>query len=108
VESKLQNLANENIQKELIRYLLKSSSGGLDGPKNIPQLLENITFDAINQLNISSIGRKSKSYGDIGLAEPLESQWLLIFSVMIWIIGLPIFLYVVRHNRLKNNNKTNT
>jgi len=108
VESKLQNLANENIQKKLSEYLLKRSGRSLGSPSEVSQLLENIAFDAINQLNISGVSRSSRSYGDVGLAEPLESQWPLIFAVMIWIIGLPIFLLVVRLNRLKNNTNANT
>lgn len=100
VESKAQSLANSKAQKKLIDYLAARTKGGLDSSETKSQLFNQIAFDAINQMNLSNSVRRTD--GDIGLAESLSDQWQLIIAFAIWIIGLPIGLYLIRRHRLRS------
>jgi hypothetical protein len=102
IESKIQSLANMNAQKNLIDYLDARTKGRLDNSEIKSQLFSQITFDAINQMNFTSSGPRYG--GDVGQAEPLSTQWPLIFAVAIWIIGLPIGLYLMRLQKLRSPN----
>lgn len=101
VESKMQSLANVSAQKSLIGYLAARTKGGLNSLEGKTQLFDQILWDAVNQTNSSALG--SGVCGDVGRAESLSSQWPLIIAVMIWLIGLPVFLYIVRRCRLKKS-----
>jgi hypothetical protein len=98
VESKMQSLANDNVQKRLIDYLDARAKGGLDSTETKSQLFSQIAFDTINQMNLSTSSR------NVGQAEPLSAQWQLIIAFAIWIIGLPIGLYLIRRHRLRSSN----
>lgn len=100
VESKIQTLANANAQKNLIDYLVTRTKGRLDSAETKSQLFSQITFDAINQMNLSSAS--SRNHGDVGQSESLSNQIPLIIAFCIWIIGLPIGLYLIRRHRLRN------
>lgn len=102
VESKLQSLANANAQKNLIDYLAARTKGELNNAETQSELFSQIAFDVINQMNLSNLARRNS--GDVGQAEPLSTQWPLIIAVAIWIIGLPIGLYLIRRHRLKSPN----
>jgi hypothetical protein len=102
VESKIQSLANANAQKNLIDYLVRRTKGRLDSAETKSQLFSQITFDAINQMNLSSAS--SINRGDVGQAESLSGQLPLIIAIAIWIIGLPIGLYLIRRLRLRTPN----
>lgn len=99
VESKLESLANINAQKKLIDYLALRTKGNLNNPEIKSQLLNQIAFDAINQINI--LGSGQRVLGDVGQAEPLSGLWPLIIAIAIWSMGLPICLYIIRRHRLK-------
>ena len=99
VESKLQSLANVNAQKSLIDYLSVRSKGGLGSFESKEYLYEQIAFDAINQINASS--PVTRANGDIGQAESLSNQLPLIIAIIIWCMGFPICLYLVRRHRQK-------
>jgi hypothetical protein len=102
IESKLQSLANINAQKNLIDYLAARTKGRLDSSETKSQLFSQITFDAINQMNLSSASPRNG--GDVGQAESLSNQLPLIIAIAIWMIGLPIGLYLIRRYRLRNTN----
>jgi len=102
VESKVQSLANASAQKLLIDYLAARTKGGLDGAETKSQLFSQITFDAINQMNLSSASPRNG--GDVGQAESLSNQLPLIIAIAIWMMGLPIGLYLIRRYRLRNTN----
>jgi len=98
LESKMQYLANPGMQKNLINYLSARTKGS--GAESKSHLLEQIAWDAINQSNLSTSGL---GCDDIGGAESLSSQWALIIAIIIWCIGLPTFLFIIRRQRLKNS-----
>lgn len=95
VESKLQILTNINAQRQLSVYLA-AKSGGKNNPEAMLKLMDAIVFDAIN--NSSQIPGLQNSRQE-GVAEPLKDQLLLIVSVLIWLLGFPLFLYTLRRQR---------
>ena len=97
VESKVQSLANSKAQKNLIDYLAARTKGGLDSSETKSQLFNQIAFDAINRMYLT--GRTGR---DIGQAESLSDQWHLIIASVVWILGLPIGLYLIRRHRVKS------
>lgn len=106
VESKLQTLANANAQKNLFNYLSVRTKGNLDSIETKSQLFSQITFDAINQINQSRLTASARS--DVGQAESISSQWSLIIAFVIWCIGLPVGLFLIRRHRLKSHSLNNT
>jgi len=99
VESKIQFLANVNAQQDLIDYLVARTKGGLDSTEIKSQLFSQIAFDAINQINLSSASPRNG--GDVGQAESLSNQLPLIIAIIIWCMGFPICLYIIRRHRQK-------
>ena len=97
LETKVLSITNDNTQKLLLNYLNKININKNDNSLNRSRLFEAIVFDAINQsLNINSYN--GNSY-DNGKAEPLSNQFSLIVAILIWLIGFPISLYLVRKYR---------
>lgn len=99
VESKLQMLANANSQKQLIAYLFERSGGKLGDIDAQSRLFDAIVFDAFNNSGqlASSVG--SPNQREAGLAEPLSDQMALILAVIIWMVGFPIYLFIIRRQR---------
>jgi hypothetical protein len=79
--------------------LATRSKGGLDSLESKSRLNDQILFDAINQSNTSSSG--TKICGDVGQAESLSNQLPLIIAIIIWCMGFPICLYIIRRHRQK-------
>lgn len=99
VESKLQMLANANAQKQLIAYLAKRSGGKSDDANDQSRLFDAIAFDAYNQLGLFPAPGGSQSGREAGAAEPLSDQWSLIVAVIIWLVGFPLYLFIIRRQR---------
>jgi hypothetical protein len=95
LDTKIKSLASDTSQKELLKYLLseKISENG----KNIESLDERIVIDFIRQTRTPAEDR--------GSSEELPDQIILIVSVLIWLAGFPLFLYVVRQKRLRLRGK---
>jgi hypothetical protein len=92
VESKMKLLANANSQKQLIAYLADRSGGKLDDADARSRFFDAIMFDTYNnsgRLNVR----------EAGSAESLSDQMALIFAVLIWLVGFPIYLFVIRRQR---------
>lgn len=103
IESKLQTLANPSVQNQLISYFTENLHGGsINSPLDISRLFESIAFDAYNQMGLSSRLDNSKKMREIGGSEALSDQFFLIAAVLIWLVGLPIFLYVIRKRRAQH------
>ena len=97
LESKLQSITNDNSQKKLITYLNSIVKERNHDSFSRSKLFEAIAFDAINQsLSINSFNDNNF---DNGKAEPLSSQFGLIVAILIWLIGFPFSLYIVRKYR---------
>ena len=97
LESKVLSITNDGTQKLLLDYLNRINKNQNDNSLNRSILFEAIAFDAINQsLSFNSYNGNSS---DNGKAEPLSNQFSLIVSILIWLIGLPISLYIIRKYR---------
>lgn len=103
IESKLQALANPNVQNQLFSYLSENLHGGsMNSPAVVSRLFESISFDAYNQMGYSNRSVNSQSMREVGGSEALSDQASLIAAVLIWLVGLPIFLFVVRKRRAQH------
>jgi len=101
VESKLQMLANANSQKQLIVYLAEKSGGklGVADADAQSRFLDAIMFDAFNKsVRFTSAGG-STNQREAGSAESLSDQMALIFAIIIWLVGFPIYLFIIRRQR---------
>ena len=99
VESKMQMLANANSQKQLIAYLVERSGGKLGDANAQSRLFDAIMFDAFNNPGRFTSSGGSPNQREAGLAEPLYDQFALIFAVIIWLVGFPIYLFFIRRQR---------
>jgi hypothetical protein len=96
VESKLQFLVQPDSIELLISYLKERSAGRANPSDWGNRLRESIAIDALNQsVRSSTISVQRK----VGNSEPLSDQYVLIFSVMTWILGLIFYIYLIRHQR---------
>jgi hypothetical protein len=97
LDTKIKSLASDASQKALLTYLLseKISQNG----KKLESLDERIVIDFIRQTQTATPTK------DQGSSEALSDQILLIVSVLIWLAGFPLFLYVVRQKRLRLRGK---
>lgn len=98
VESKIQMLSNANSQKQLISYLVERSGGKLGDADAQSRFFDAIMFDAYNnsgRLNAGYI----QSAREVGSAESLSNQMPLILAVIIWLVGFPIYLFLIRRQR---------
>jgi hypothetical protein len=96
VESKIQILTNANAQKQLVAYLTERLNGKTDDTAKTEHLFDAIAFDAYNQAGRLPGGAVGSS---AGAPESVGSQAPLIVAVLIWLIGFPIFVYIVRRQR---------
>ncbi|PHM21774.1 MAG: hypothetical protein CK604_05275 [Curvibacter sp. PD_MW3] len=98
IESKLQILSNANAQKQLVSYLSERFHGKVTDPEAISRLYDTIVFDAYNQAGRGGAVGGGK---DTGASESLSSQWALIISILIWLAGFPVFVYIIRRQRMR-------
>ena len=101
LDSRLKVLASLSSQKQLFSYL--SSDEISHGSKAIDEnMLEMIAIDSINQRVRGKVpGMPDGSVKDAGASEPFSDQVVLLVSLLIWLAGFPVFLYVLRRQRLK-------
>ena len=99
VESKLKMLANANSQKQLIAYLAERSGGKLNNPDAQSRFFDAIMFDAYNNLGRLNASDGSPYLREAGSAESLSDQVSLIFAIIIWVLGFPICLFIIRRQR---------
>ncbi len=91
IQYKMQAFANPGSQKKIVDYLdgLAKEAGD-----DAPALFEAILRDAYNRSSApGSSGR------DVGDALPVSDQFLLLFTVAIWLVAVPVALLVRRAAR---------
>lgn len=102
IESKLQMVSNEYAQKQYVAYLAEKNVGKLTNLNEVSKLFDAIAFDTYNNAGrIQQVIKGSQNERPIGAAEPLSEQVSLIFAILIWLIGFPIFLFIIRRQRLE-------
>jgi len=95
IELKLRTIANAGAQKQILGYLdqlaktAKTDSSGLR---------EAILLDSYNRSGGGSAGGGV----DVGEALPLSEQWMLILTLLIWVVAVPAaYFYSLRRQRGK-------
>ena len=99
VESKLQMLASANSHKQLIAYLVDRSGGKLGDANAQSRFFDAIIFDAYNNSGRLNASGGSPVGREAGSAESLSDQVALIFAIIIWVVGFPIYLFIIRRQR---------
>jgi len=99
VESRLQMLANANSQKQLITYLVERSGGKLGDADAQSKFFDAIMFEAFNNSGRFTASSGGANLRDVGSAETLSDQVALILAVVIWLVGFPIYLFIIRRQR---------
>jgi hypothetical protein len=87
IQLKAQLIANTSAQQKVVNYL--------DGMSKHGDLIEAVLLDAYNR----SGGPMARGARDVGDAVPLSDQWLLILTLIIWLIVVPVVLLVYRLRR---------
>jgi len=92
IRYKASMVASASAQKIMIEYLdalAKSASGN---KASASSLIESILIDAYNKGG----GVSAFAARDVGEAVPLTDQWLLILTLLIWLIGVSAYLLFLR------------
>jgi len=97
VEFKIRALANLQAQQNVLAYLDRIAKEQQHSKRGYNGMLEAIAFEAYNR---SGGPAAAMSARDEGGAEPLSDQAMLITTLAIWLIGFPVFLYIVRKRRM--------
>jgi hypothetical protein len=92
LEFKLHTLANLQVQRDMLAYFDRISKEQ-DRKRGLDGMLEAIALEAYNGSGPAASGR------DRGGAEPLSDQVMLLGTLAIWLIGFPVFLFIVRTRR---------
>jgi hypothetical protein len=94
-------LSDRGAQQALLGYLdnLAKGAGGAHGKDS---LFEAILLDAYNRAG-SSTAQAARSGRDVGDAEPVSDQWLLIATLAIWAVIVPGWLFWRRVRRVRAN-----
>jgi hypothetical protein len=92
IRNKASMVANASAQKIMIEYL-DSLARSTPGEKfNASSLIEPILIDAYNKGGgVSAFGAR-----DVGEAVPLADQWMLLLTLLIWLIAVPAYLLFLR------------
>lgn len=96
IEFKVRSLANIQSQKEVISYLDRLGREPEAKARGFEGILEAILFESYNKSGPVSSGAQ---VGDKGKAEPLSDQFYLLITLVIWVIGFPVFLLILRARR---------
>lgn len=89
IQVKMRMVANAAAQKKIVEYLDRLAKGA---PKNEGSLalFESVLLDAYNRA-----GGPGTAAQDVGEAVPLSEQWMLILTLMIWVVAVPT-LYLLK------------
>ena len=113
-DSKLQMLSNLNSQEQLIEYLYSDKRRGRKLEEKVDsKFYDTIAFDAYNLLSINnsqlldpiSVSGAAQSGARVGFfkrngfAEPTSDQISLIWTIVIWLVGFPIYIFLIRRQR---------
>lgn len=96
IEFKIRSLADVYTQRQLVTYLDELAKDANVKRNGFEGLLEQIAFDAYNKTTGVAVGTR---VDDVGRAEVISDQWMLILAACLWIIGIPLFLWIVRQRR---------
>jgi hypothetical protein len=102
IEFKLRALANVQTQRKLLAYLAALKFDDKGKPRGFEGVLELIVFDALNRIESSPHIAAAGVAGtprDTGSSELLTDQTILVITLVIWLGGFPVFLYIVRRRR---------
>jgi hypothetical protein len=93
VRTKASMVANASAQKIMVDYLdALTKSASAENKVNVPSLIEPILIDAYNKGGgVSAFGAR-----DVGDAVPLKDQWMLILTLLVWLIAIPAYLLFLR------------
>lgn len=93
IRIKASMVANASAQKIMIEYLDSLSKSDQGKKANASSLIELILIDAYNKgSGVSAFGLR-----DIGEAVPLTDQWMLLLTLLIWVIAVPAYLLFLRN-----------
>ena len=96
VEFKIRSLADLQSQRKLLTYLDRVSSEQKARGRGFDGILEAIALEAYNRS-----GGTGQSLMERGRAESLSDQVVLLAVLAVWLIGFPIFLFLVRRKQKK-------
>jgi len=96
VEFKIRSLADLESQRKMLTYLDRVSSEQKAKGRGFDGVLEAIALEAYNRS-----GGTGQALSDRGRAESLSDQAVLLAVLAVWLIGFPIFLFLVRRKQKK-------
>lgn len=96
VEHKIHMIANLQAQREMLAYFDRLAKEQQDKKRGFDGMLEAIALEAYNRSGWPALATSGR---DRGQAEPLSDQVMLLATLAVWLIGFPVFLYVVRTRR---------
>ncbi len=91
-------IANATTQQKMIEYLDSFAKTGSAGSAGMAALVELILIDAYNKGG----GPFVKGGRDAGEAVPLSDQWMLLLTLVIWLLIVPAFLFYQRLRARRN------
>lgn len=91
-------IANATTQQKMIEYLDGFSKTGSAGGEGMSALVELIMVDAYNK----GSGPVVKGERDAGEAVPLSDQWMLLLTLVIWLLIVPAYLLFQRIRGRRN------
>lgn len=98
IQFKMRIVANAAAQKKMLEYLDRLAK---DATRNAGSaaLFESILLDAYNRA-----GGPAARAGDVGDALPLSEQWMLILTLLIWVVAVPAAYFLrLRRWRARRN-----
>ena len=95
IEMKMRTLANSAAQQKVLDYLDAKAKAA--GAAEVP-LFEAILLDSYNRS-----GGPAAARGDVGDAVPISEQWMLLLTLVIWLVLVPagLLIYRVRRRRAR-------
>lgn len=98
VEFKIRALANLQTQAQLLAYLDELQASPAVKKGGFEAMLEAIVLEGYNRVAGEAIAGGGVA-SDRGVAESVSDQTLLLITLLVWGIGFPIFLYIIRMRR---------
>jgi len=96
VEFKMRVLANLQAQRDMLTYFDRIAKEQRDRKRGFDGMLEAIAIEAYNRSGGPALAATGRDRGE---AESLSDQAMLLATLAIWLIGFPVFLYIVRTRR---------
>jgi hypothetical protein len=97
--TRAETLSDRTAQQSLLSYLDDLGRKASD-PNGNDSLFEAILVDAYNRAGTDTAARSGH---DVGEAEPLSDQWMLIATLAIWVVIVPAWLFLRRIRAARAN-----